>query len=143
VTGFVVCASCGTQIKAGRAYCLHCLELLPVEGAPVKTSVWESLQLSHNKLLTLLAVVALVVLILVLVIWQTQPLPLDDVAKPVNLPAAPAREPPPPAAENAAPAESLVPAPNARLTWLASARTPATTSWVSLGSCAIDSSRYS
>ena len=87
MSGFVVCASCGTQIKAGRAYCLRCGEDLPVEGAPVKFSVWESLGLSQNKLLILLAAVALIVLTLVIVIWQTAP--ADEVAQPVNLPTAP------------------------------------------------------
>ena len=87
MAGFVVCGSCGTQIKAGRAYCLRCGEDLPVEGAPVKFSAWESLELSQNKVLMLLGVVALIVLMLVIVIWQTQP--VDEVAQPVNLPAAP------------------------------------------------------
>jgi hypothetical protein len=87
VPGFVVCASCGTQIKAGRAYCLRCGEDLPVEGAPVKFSAWESLGLSQNKLLILLAAVALIVLMLVIVIWQTAP--AEEVAQPVTLPTAP------------------------------------------------------
>ena len=34
MAGFVVCASCGTQIKAGREYCLRCGEQLPPEDAP-------------------------------------------------------------------------------------------------------------
>ena len=91
MAGFVVCASCGTQIKAGRAYCLRCGEALPVEGEPAKVSVWESLQLSQTKLMILLAVVALVVLALVLVIWQSQPPPVDDIGRPVNLPGASGR----------------------------------------------------
>ena len=82
MTGFVVCASCGTQIKAGRAYCLRCGEALPVEGEPIKVSVWESLQLSQPKLMILLAVFALLVLALVLVIWQSQPPPVDDIGRP-------------------------------------------------------------
>ena len=82
----MVCASCGTQIKAGRAYCLRCGEELPVEGQPVKVSIWESLELSQSKLLILLAVVFLVVLALVLVIWQNQPPPLDDIGRPVTVP---------------------------------------------------------
>jgi len=88
LTGFVVCASCGTQIKAGRAYCLRCGEALPVEGEPIKVSVWESLQLSQPKLMILLAVFALLVLALVLVIWQSQPPPVDDIGRPVNVPGA-------------------------------------------------------
>ena len=82
MAGFVVCASCGTQIKAGRAYCLRCGEVLPVEGEPIKVSAWESLQLSQTKLMILLAVVALIVLTLVLVIWQNQPPPVDDLKVP-------------------------------------------------------------
>jgi hypothetical protein len=82
LAGFVVCASCGTQIKAGRAYCLRCGEELPLEGQPVKVSVWESLELSQNKLLILLAVVVLIVLTLVLVIWQNEPPPADDLDRP-------------------------------------------------------------
>jgi hypothetical protein len=108
--GFVVCASCGTQIKAGRAYCLRCGEDLPVEGAPAKFSAWESLELPQHKLLILLGVVALIVVALVVVIWKTQPVGLDDVAQPVNVPAVPRPVPPPPAAENAAPSESTDPA---------------------------------
>ena len=113
MTGFVVCASCGTQIKAGRAYCLRCGEDLPVEGAPAKFSAWESLELPQHKLLILLGVVALIVVALVVVIWQTEPVALDDVAQPVNVPAVPRPDPPPPAAENAAPPESTDPAPGA------------------------------
>jgi cytoskeletal protein RodZ len=97
VAGFVVCASCGTQIKAGRAYCLRCGENLPVEGAPVKVSVWESLQLSQSKLLMLLAVVTVIVVALVIVIWETRPDPVDDIGQPVSSPAAPPRPVPPPA----------------------------------------------
>jgi hypothetical protein len=82
LAGFVVCASCGTQIKAGRAYCLRCGEKLPDEGQPVKVSVWESLELSQSKVWILLAIVALIVLSLVLVIWQSQPPPIDDLNVP-------------------------------------------------------------
>jgi Flp pilus assembly protein TadD len=95
VAGFVVCASCGTQIKAGRAYCLRCGEELPVEGAPVKVSVLESLELSQRKVLVLLTGVAVVVFTLVVVIWKTQPRSVDEAA-PFNqagnrsLPVAPA-----------------------------------------------------
>ena len=94
MAGFVVCASCGTQIKAGRAYCLRCGEALPVEGEPIKVSVWESLQLSQPKLMILLAVFALLVLALVLVIWQSQPPPVDDIGRPVNVPGAAMQAPP-------------------------------------------------
>jgi hypothetical protein len=88
LAGFIVCASCGTQIKAGRAYCLRCGEELPVEGEPAKISVWESLQLSQTSLMILLAVVGLLVLALVLVIWQSQPPTVDDIGRPVNVPGA-------------------------------------------------------
>lgn len=113
MAGFVVCASCGTQIKAGRAYCLHCLAVLPVEGEAVETSVWESLQLSQNKLLALLGVVAMVVLLLIIVIWQTQPGAVDEVAQAIDLPTARTRIEPAPAAEIAVPAELADPAPSA------------------------------
>ena len=82
MTGFVVCASCGTKTKAGRAYCLRCGENLPVEGQPVKVSAWESLELSQSKVLILLAVVAVIVLGLVLVIWQNEPPQVDDLRQP-------------------------------------------------------------
>jgi len=95
LAGFVVCASCGTQIKAGRAYCLRCGEELPLEGQPVKVSVWESLELSQNKLLILLGVVALIVLTLMLVIWQNEPPPADDIGRPVTVPGAAIRAVPP------------------------------------------------
>jgi Flp pilus assembly protein TadD len=105
LAGFVVCASCGTQIKAGRAYCLRCGEALPVEGTPVKVSVWESLELSQSKVLALLAGVAVVVLTLVVVIWKTQPMPVEEVAAPVNEPGNPVPVAPAPVEETAAAAE--------------------------------------
>jgi len=82
LTGFVVCASCGTKTKAGRAYCLRCGENLPVEGQPAKVSVWESLELSQSKVLVLLVVVAVIVLGLILVIWQNEPPRVDDLGQP-------------------------------------------------------------
>jgi Flp pilus assembly protein TadD len=113
LAGFIVCASCGTQIKAGRAYCLRCGEDLPVEGAPGKFSAWESLELPRHKVLILLGVVALSVLMLLVVIWQTQPVPEYEVVQPLNRPGAVERIVPAPAAESAVPAESPRPAPSA------------------------------
>jgi hypothetical protein len=104
VAGFVVCASCGTQIKAGRAYCLRCGEDLPVEGVAVETPIWESLGLSRPKLLMLLAVAALIALTLVIVIWTTDTVSPDEFAVPATAPAAP-RAVPPPAAGSVAPAD--------------------------------------
>ena len=115
MSGFVVCASCGTQIKAGRAYCLRCGEDLPAEGAPGKFSAWESLELPQHKLLIFLGVVALIVVMLVVVIWRTQPVPEFEVVQPLNLPGALAPVVPAPAAESAAPAESPRPAPRASI----------------------------
>jgi len=102
VAGFVVCASCGTLIKAGRAYCLRCGEELPVEGVPAKVSVWESLQLSQSKVLIILGVVALIAVTLVTVIWMTEPVPVDEAASPVNVPGNPVPAPAAPAEETAA-----------------------------------------
>jgi Flp pilus assembly protein TadD len=91
---------------------LRCGEALPVEGAPVKISAWESLELSQSKLLALLGTVVLIGLTLVLVIWKTQPVPEDDIARPISVPSVPSRVVPPSDAENAAPTGSSGAVPN-------------------------------
>jgi tetratricopeptide (TPR) repeat protein len=114
VAGFVVCPSCGTQIKAGRAYCLRCGEALPLEGEQANLSVWESLQLSQAKRIILLPVLSLAVVGLGLFIWRTQPTPEQDVAKPLDMPIAPRTAPsaPPPSdVEPPAPVPSPPPSP--------------------------------
>jgi len=92
---------------------LRCGEELPVEGAPVKVSVWESLELSQGKVLILLGAVALVAVTLVTVIWKTEPVAVDEVASPVNVPGNPVPVAPAPAEQSAAAAQppDTVPAP--------------------------------
>jgi Flp pilus assembly protein TadD len=68
---YVVCTKCGTRIKAGRQWCLRCGDALPVAGAPVIVSMWESFELSDQKKLTVAAGTSLAVLALVAVIWST------------------------------------------------------------------------
>jgi Flp pilus assembly protein TadD len=108
VAGFVVCASCGTQIKAGREYCLRCGEAMPAVDEPAKVSIWESLQLSQGMLLTLLVLVSSAVVALLLFLWQTQ-LPGEEQAQPISVQSAPRPAAPP--QEPAVPAEVDAPAP--------------------------------
>jgi len=92
MSGYVVCRSCGTRIKAGRAFCLKCFEPLPEAGAAAPTTVWESLGLSATQQAVLTIGGGLIVVALVAVIWQTRPDPVDPEAHPVGQPAAaPAR----------------------------------------------------
>src|SRR3954466_15642236 len=110
MSGYVVCRSCGTRIKAGRAFCLKCFEPLPEAGAAAPTTVWESLGLSATQQAVLTLGGGLMFGALIAFIWQTRPAPVDDEAPPVGQPAAaPARRadavPAPPAStESAAPA---------------------------------------
>ena len=83
MSGYVVCPSCGTRIKAGRTFCLKCFEPLPEAGAAAPTSVWESLGLSPTQQAMLTIGGGLVVVALVTVIWQTRPAQVDDEARPV------------------------------------------------------------
>jgi Flp pilus assembly protein TadD len=85
VTGWVVCASCGTRIKAGRGHCLRCLAELPEAGVPAQTTIWESLGLSQRDGMILAVVVAAVVLTLVAIFSFTQEDAMDDVARPVDV----------------------------------------------------------
>jgi tetratricopeptide (TPR) repeat protein len=85
LAGYVVCEQCGTRIKAGRAYCLRCGHDLPPDGAEIKVSVWESLELSQGKLLALAVAAGLSVIALVGVIMRNQPVPADEIAKPVGV----------------------------------------------------------
>lgn len=95
MTGFVVCASCGTQIKVGREYCLRCGEQMPAQDAPVHVPLSESLGLSSANLFGLIGAAAAIVAVLIGVIWQTRPAVVSNVAQPVNRPGAVAKMPPP------------------------------------------------
>lgn len=86
MSGFVVCQSCGTRIKAGRKFCLRCFEPLPDPDAPVRTPLWVSLGLSGGQQLILGIVVAIAVVALLVVIWNTAPGPMDDLARPAVAP---------------------------------------------------------
>ena len=88
MSGFVVCQSCGTRIKAGRGHCLRCFEPLPDPDAPLPTPLSVSLGLvakhgdqgrrrRRSRRSALLA----------LVIWQTWPVPAEDEAQSASLPA--------------------------------------------------------
>jgi Flp pilus assembly protein TadD len=48
LSGFVVCPSCGTRIKAGRGHCLKCFTPLPHPDEPVRIPLSESLGLSKQ-----------------------------------------------------------------------------------------------
>ena len=113
MSGFIVCPSCGTQIKAGREYCLRCGEALPVEGTPARIPIWESLQLSQAGMMALMGVVTVVVIGLGFYIYQSQPAPDADVAKPLSMQTAPRSAPPEPTPAPADVAETpaVTPAP--------------------------------
>jgi tetratricopeptide (TPR) repeat protein len=99
VSGYVVCRSCGTRIKAGRAFCLKCFEPLPEPGQAEPTTLWESVGLSPLQQAAFAIVAGLVIIALVAFIWQTRPVPLDDEARPIARRA----DPVPPKAAQAAP----------------------------------------
>ena len=101
MSGYVVCASCGARIKAGRQHCLRCFEPLPDPDAPVLPLIWESLGLSQAKLMIGGIVASVLVVSLVGVIWSTWPDQGDEVARPASG-QAPTPKPP-----RAAPAEPV------------------------------------
>lgn len=108
MSGFVVCRSCGTRIKAGRAFCLKCFEPLPDPEAAEPTTMWDSLGWSPVQQATLVIVAALVVIGLVVFIWQTLPAPIEDAARPVARPAdSVAQTSAPPASASTLPAAGL------------------------------------
>jgi Flp pilus assembly protein TadD len=84
VTGWVVCASCGTRIKAGRGYCLRCLAELPDADAAARITVLESLGLSKNARIVLLVGISVIVLAFAAVITFTNQEVVDDVARGVD-----------------------------------------------------------
>ncbi len=93
MSGYVVCRSCGTRIKAGRAFCLKCFEPLPAEGTAAPTSIWESFELSATQQALLTIGGGLVVVALVAILWQTSSGPLDNEARPATAPPAAAAPP--------------------------------------------------
>lgn len=104
MSGFVVCRSCGTRIKAGRGHCLKCFEPLPDPDEPVRLPLSESLGLSRNQEIMLAVGTAVAVALLAVVIWQTWPTSDSDEAQPVSMPvssAAPVQTPPVPALSDA------------------------------------------
>ena len=100
MSGFVVCQSCGTRIKAGRGHCLKCFALLPDPEVPPPTPLSESLGLSRNAAIAVWVGAALAAVLLAVVIWQTWPVPGDEVAQPAG---ALTPGPPPPAPATPAP----------------------------------------
>jgi Flp pilus assembly protein TadD len=89
MSGFVVCQSCGTRIKAGRGHCLKCFAPLPDPDAPVQTPLSVSLGLSRNTEIGVWVGAAVAAVLLAAVIWQTWPVPVDDVAQPAGASSAP------------------------------------------------------
>jgi Flp pilus assembly protein TadD len=84
VSGYVVCPTCATRIKAGRAHCLRCGNDLPIEGVEVAPPIWVSLGLSQAHVMIIGGVAAAVVVVLLGVILKTQPVVVDDIAQPVR-----------------------------------------------------------
>jgi tetratricopeptide (TPR) repeat protein len=85
VSGFVVCRSCGTRIKAGRGHCLKCFEPLPDPDAPERVPLSVTLGLSRNTEIVVAAGTALAVVLLAAVIWRTWPTRENDEAVPLNI----------------------------------------------------------
>jgi tetratricopeptide (TPR) repeat protein len=83
VSGYVVCQACGTRIKAGRPFCLKCFGPLPDPEAAVKPTVWESLGLSEFQSALFGGAAVLAVGGLLVVIWETKPVQVDDLAVPI------------------------------------------------------------
>ena len=83
MSGYVVCAACGTRIKAGRPFCLKCFGPLPDPGAAVKPTIWDSLGLSELQSALLGGAAVLAVGGLLVMIWETKPVQLDEQAVPV------------------------------------------------------------
>jgi Flp pilus assembly protein TadD len=82
MSGYVVCESCGTRIKAGRPHCLKCFGPLPDPRTAIKPPLWESLGLSAAQKSLLGGVAFLVIAGLVGVIWETRPVPIEEQAAP-------------------------------------------------------------
>jgi Flp pilus assembly protein TadD len=89
MSGFVVCQSCGTRIKAGRGHCLKCFAPLPDPDVPLPTPLSVSLGFSRNAAIGVWIGAALAAVLLAAVIWQTWPVPADDRAQPAEVSAAP------------------------------------------------------
>jgi Flp pilus assembly protein TadD len=108
LSGFVVCRACGTRIKAGRGHCLKCFAPLPDPEESVAPPLSESLGLSRNAQMGIWAGATLAATLLAFTIWQTWPVPGDDVAQPADpasvaaAPRAPAPAPVSPDTTNAA-----------------------------------------
>ncbi len=89
MSGFVVCASCGTRIKADRPYCLRCGEELESVEAVIARGA-----LSNRVVISVSAVLVLIVIGTAWAWWRTDTGPVDDVARPVvQKPAAGATRP--------------------------------------------------
>src|SRR5476651_1703967 len=71
-------------MKAGREFCLRCFEPLPHPDAPVRTPLSVSLGLSGGQQQILGVGVAIAVVALLVVIWNTAPGRVDDLARPAD-----------------------------------------------------------
>ena len=102
MSGFVVCQACGTRIKAGRGHCLKCFAPLPDSEDSVPPPLSESLGLSRNVQMGIWVGATLAATLLAFAIWQTWPVPGDDIAQPAD-PASVAAAPRAPAPAPASP----------------------------------------
>jgi len=84
VSGFVVCAKCGTRIKAGRGHCLKCFEPLPDPEELAAPRLSESLGLSRNTQMAVWAGATFAATLLGVLIWQTWPTRGDDGEQPAD-----------------------------------------------------------
>ncbi len=79
VSGFVVCASCGTRIKAERRYCLRCgAELESIDAAIARGAMPNSVVIAIS------AVLVIAVIGTAWVWWTTDARTVDDIARPVG-----------------------------------------------------------
>lgn len=86
MTEYVICAECGARIKSDREYCLRCGEpLRGLEPPAPPLGFHESLGISQNTMLALIAVLTMIVVGGAVWLLQTGPeIEQDEVARPVN-----------------------------------------------------------
>src|SRR5437870_794301 len=86
MTGYVICAACGARIKADRERCLRCEEPLRAAAPRVEPLRWSALTLAQKR--TAVAAAGALIVVTAVLVWAMRPAPLDEVARPVPVPAA-------------------------------------------------------
>jgi Flp pilus assembly protein TadD len=86
MAGYVICAECGSRIKANREHCLRCGEpLRGLEPPAPPLPMHEALGVSEGVFRVLAAVAALAVVGVAVLMWEWRPRPIvDEVAQPLG-----------------------------------------------------------